>query len=271
MQYFVVWPDGQKFGPADVNQLNSWVQEKRINADTELESVESGARLKAKDLPGLSFPVDPIPQFSQPVDPVPQTPVQPVQDPVAPSPSFSGPTTYFVIGAGGQKYGPADAATLTQWASESRLTPTTELEDSSSGQRVLASQVPAIVFPMGVAGGGTTMPADVSNPYAGSAGNQAASPYGASNYQRGSNMSPDYGKQEATNAIIMSAAGLFCCCFLHIGGLIMAYKAKGMGHPMGKTAVIIAWVAFVLSILVFLLQLGPILAAIGSSAGASNF
>ena len=58
MKYYVIWPDGQKFGPADVDILNQWVSEGRVTRDTELEAVDSGARLRAGDLPGLLFPME---------------------------------------------------------------------------------------------------------------------------------------------------------------------------------------------------------------------
>ena len=36
---------------------------------------------------------------------------------------------YFVIGANGELYGPADIATLNQWIAEGRLTPTSMLQE----------------------------------------------------------------------------------------------------------------------------------------------
>src|SRR5882757_8961262 len=51
---------------------------------------------------------------------------------------------YFVIGADGQMYGPADEATLAGWAQQGRLTAQSTLQDAATNQRVYASQVPAI-------------------------------------------------------------------------------------------------------------------------------
>ncbi len=254
MQFFVIWPDGQKFGPADLSQLNSWIQENRITGDTELESVVDGSRIKAKDLPGIIIPnVNPTADnpAAVSVDPTPQIPQEssPVQ-------TTDAPTQYFVLGSGGQKYGPADAPTLTQWAAESRLTPTTELEDSVTGTRVMASQVSGIIFPMAATG--------ASSPQA-----PVASPYGAqSNYPR-----PEYasnsevGKKEVTWAFVMSAVGLFCCCFTHIAALILAYKAKTLGNPNAKTAIIVAWIALVLSMVWTFIQIPAIIAAINQAGG----
>jgi hypothetical protein len=51
--YFVVLPDGQKFGPADVNLLNQWVAEGRILSNTMLEEAQTGRQYPASSLPGL--------------------------------------------------------------------------------------------------------------------------------------------------------------------------------------------------------------------------
>lgn len=255
MQYFVIWPDGQKFGPADVNQLAAWAQENRINPETELESVVDGSRLKAKDLPSLTFP------NANPVDPVtPAVPVNndPVSQPAEPTPSAtfstepaatpqsSTPAQYFVIGTGGQKYGPADVATLTQWASENRLTPTTELEDSVTGVRQIASQTPGIVFPVAAAGSGYSAPASTEQTYSGGPSTGGtASPYGSaaqSNYPRDFS-DPDAGKTEAIISFVCSGIGFFCCCFLSIAGIILGSISKNKGHKWGNTAFILGWVA----------------------------
>ncbi len=51
--YFVVLPDGQKFGPADLSLLNQWVSEGRVLATTTLEDAQTGQRITANMLPGL--------------------------------------------------------------------------------------------------------------------------------------------------------------------------------------------------------------------------
>lgn len=53
---------------------------------------------------------------------------------------------YYVIGADGNEYGPADIATLNIWITESRILPTTQLRDAASGQVMAASQVQGINF-----------------------------------------------------------------------------------------------------------------------------
>lgn len=48
---------------------------------------------------------------------------------------------YYVLWSDGRKFGPADAATLAQWAQEGRITSDTELEEEHSGQRFRFSEI----------------------------------------------------------------------------------------------------------------------------------
>jgi len=57
MNYYVIFPDGQKFGPADLNVLQTWVNEGRVTPDMDVEVVETGERMKAMVVTGLNFPV----------------------------------------------------------------------------------------------------------------------------------------------------------------------------------------------------------------------
>lgn len=52
--------------------------------------------------------------------------------------------SYWVIGADGQMYGPADEATLAGWAGQGRVTAQSMLQDAATNQRVYASQLPAL-------------------------------------------------------------------------------------------------------------------------------
>lgn len=52
-QYYVLWPDGQKFGPADVSTLQRWAVENRIGPATLLESAANGHHIRAADHPDL--------------------------------------------------------------------------------------------------------------------------------------------------------------------------------------------------------------------------
>jgi len=55
MGYYVLGDQGQKYGPADVQTLNQWISEGRLLAHSQLEDEESGARMAASVVSGLSF------------------------------------------------------------------------------------------------------------------------------------------------------------------------------------------------------------------------
>lgn len=79
MQYYVIAPDGQKYGPADVATLNQWAAEARLTPETQLEDTTTGARMSASAVPGITFP-GAAPGFQQP-QPQPQSPYQQPQQP----------------------------------------------------------------------------------------------------------------------------------------------------------------------------------------------
>lgn len=56
---------------------------------------------------------------------------------------------YYVIAHDGNRYGPADIATLQQWVREGRIVPNTVLEDEFTGTQVRASLLPELshLFP----------------------------------------------------------------------------------------------------------------------------
>jgi len=54
---------------------------------------------------------------------------------------------YYVLAANGERYGPADVPTLSQWAAEGRLSPTSRLMDEMSGNVLDASSLPGLNFP----------------------------------------------------------------------------------------------------------------------------
>ncbi|QOV89498.1 GYF domain-containing protein [Humisphaera borealis] len=56
---------------------------------------------------------------------------------------------FWVIAQDGQSYGPADEATLSQWAREGRLTALSMLQDATTNQRLQASQVPSLAAVFG--------------------------------------------------------------------------------------------------------------------------
>lgn len=56
---------------------------------------------------------------------------------------------FWVIAQDGQAYGPADEATLSQWAREGRLTALSLLQDAATNQRLQAAQVPSLAAVFG--------------------------------------------------------------------------------------------------------------------------
>ncbi|MBX3120392.1 MAG: hypothetical protein KF784_15120 [Fimbriimonadaceae bacterium] len=53
MQYFVLWPDGQRFGPASEDVLQMWAAERRIGPESILVEAPTGKQIRASDLHAL--------------------------------------------------------------------------------------------------------------------------------------------------------------------------------------------------------------------------
>src|SRR6478672_6495405 len=53
MQYYVIGPDGNKYGPADVPTLTTWITENRLTPQSMLEDFNTGQRVPASSVPGL--------------------------------------------------------------------------------------------------------------------------------------------------------------------------------------------------------------------------
>lgn len=66
MRYFVIGPNGQKYGPADVPTLNQWSVEGRLFPQTMLEAEGSGAQVFASSVAGIQFPVGTPPPSAVP-------------------------------------------------------------------------------------------------------------------------------------------------------------------------------------------------------------
>jgi len=154
---------------------------------------------------------------------------------------------YFVIGEDGQKYGPADVATLNGWIAEQRLTPTQQLEEEASGVRMAASAVQGLNFPVQAA----------QNPYAG------GQPY-QSNYVRPGAVYGDDGSKDVTNAWLYVVAGFLCCVLFQIGAIQSANKAQAKGNPNAAAPKIVAIV------LLCLQGIGTVIYAIAIAVSASG-
>lgn len=61
VRYFVIADDGQKYGPADVPTLNSWIADNRLVPNQMLEEEASGMRVVASSVQGLVWPSAPNP------------------------------------------------------------------------------------------------------------------------------------------------------------------------------------------------------------------
>jgi hypothetical protein len=53
---------------------------------------------------------------------------------------------YYVLAPTGERYGPADVATLNEWAATNRLSPTSKVMEEMSGNVMAASAVPGLTF-----------------------------------------------------------------------------------------------------------------------------
>jgi len=60
MRYYVIAPDGSRFGPADVALLNRWIAEGRVFPNTPLIFEATGENCLAGQVPGLTFTAPPI-------------------------------------------------------------------------------------------------------------------------------------------------------------------------------------------------------------------
>jgi hypothetical protein len=55
MYYYVIAPDGQKYGPGDIVTLNQWAAEGRLNATTYVEDASTGVRMPIASVPGIQI------------------------------------------------------------------------------------------------------------------------------------------------------------------------------------------------------------------------
>lgn len=72
-RYYVLWPDGQRFGPADIQTLQRWVVENRVGPATLLEDAASGRHVRATDIAALQ-PVLNLPLYGPQAGFVPANP-----------------------------------------------------------------------------------------------------------------------------------------------------------------------------------------------------
>ncbi len=182
--------------------------------------------------------------------------------------------SFFVIDTNtGAKYGPADIATLNQWITENRLQPTTMLQDATSGQQLMASQVPGLLFPMSQA---PSAPVASAGPIQGPIqtpvqpmGRPIGSEVPYAGQQQYAYAGGDDGSKDIMWAYVSSAIGFLICPILLpiIYGIFRAVEAKKKGHRGGQTAVIVCSVLLILQIIYLVANIAAVMAML-SGGGA---
>ena len=160
---------------------------------------------------------------------------------------------YFVIASDGNKYGPADLATLNAWIAEGRLTPAQMLEDEL-GTRTPASSVPGLNFPMAAPAAPQAGPAPGATMY-----QPGQQPFNQAPgyYPRGTGYVGDNGQSDLTQAYIFGALGILCCPLIFsLLGLSAANRAEAKGNPGAKGAKILCYVGLVLFVVSIVFGLG---------------
>jgi len=138
---------------------------------------------------------------------------------------------YFVVGADGTKYGPADISTLNLWIADARLSPMMEVEEEGTGRRMQAKDVFGLSFP------NPNMPPQQQM------GSQNPVP---SYYYRPQQSASNEGGTELAIAWVLGIIGLFVCpVVISSLGIYLAYQAKKKGNPSAQAAMIFCIVSLI--------------------------
>jgi hypothetical protein len=153
---------------------------------------------------------------------------------------------YYVIGQDGNKYGPADIATLRQWIAEGRVNPDTWLEEEGSGQRVQSKSVVTPDAPQ----------APAYTPHQQQNFSQPPGPI--SPYPRQQSTQGD-GQTQFVIGWICAVMSLFCCPVgFGAAAIILGTNAKSKGHPGAQRlitfAIIFLVIGFVLNLVLTISQ-----------------
>lgn len=153
---------------------------------------------------------------------------------------------YFVIAQDGNRYGPADIATLQQWVREGRIAPNTTLEDEFTGTQIRASLLPELsyLFP-----------------------NQEVPP--ADSYQQPRPMTGGGPSSKATTALVLGILGLICCGLLGIPAIIigkqeMASIDQGLAPVEGRGLAQAGFILGIVSLVLWAVGMLMWIAAFGS-------
>ncbi|HEY3779863.1 MAG TPA: CD225/dispanin family protein [Fimbriimonadaceae bacterium] len=192
----------------------------------------------------------------------------------------AGPAMYFILD-GTNRFGPADAATLTQWSAEGRLHDNMRFEEQGTGKVLLARDVPGL-FLTGAPQGQVGQPGPglrPEQPYQ-QQGNPYQQPPGQGQYYRQAGYSainPQLQKS-GTNAIIKAVVGTICCGCMPLGivALIFAIMGKSkadQGLPDGesqiKTAHILGNISIGIGICIGIFY--AVMFVIGASSGGVHY
>lgn len=151
---------------------------------------------------------------------------------------------FHVVLPDGSRFGPATMDTLNQWIAEGRVLPGTTLENTRTGQLLLAKDLPGLMW-----NAPTQTPYPPQNsPYTQPYGAPSQpSPYNPSQYpSQGTTKDAD---NLATWSFVLSIAGLVCGCCVPIAlvALSLGYTARSRGSLQGGAAVGFAWLAVIVS------------------------
>ncbi len=161
---------------------------------------------------------------------------------------------YYVLTNDGQKYGPADVATLSSWISQNRINSSSRLEEVGTGRVISTNEIP------GLFGSASSAMPNYSLPPNGPVGNYNPG-YG--------HQAPAYSQALTYAWVCFGVTFAFGCFLLPIFGLINANKAVAEGHPGGQAARIANIILLVFYVLGTIAYIG-FFAAIGASGGFSS-
>lgn len=159
---------------------------------------------------------------------------------------------YFVLAPTGERYGPAEIATLNEWAAANRLFPNSQLMEEMGGSVVIASTVPGITF------GQAVPPAPAAGPMQPLAPGTYAPqvPPAPSNYPRGytpqTGLPTDNGLKDMLFAfgICIGAPLLAFITWYGIFGAVAGVQLAWKAYQKGQKLAILALVLNVLAIFV---------------------
>ncbi|MCS6830760.1 MAG: DUF4190 domain-containing protein [bacterium] len=144
---------------------------------------------------------------------------------------------YYVIAHDGNRYGPADIATLQQWVREGRIAPNTTLEDEFSGTQIRASLLPEL----------SHLFAAMPPPAADAVRQPPPTPRSAGTPSG-----------EATAALVFGILGLICCPVFGIASLILGKQEmnrieQGLSAVEGRGLAQAGYILGIVSLVIWIL------------------